>query len=44
MTVIFPEEREAKRIALLETVESLRNVFVAGANEAEQTGTCPVQQ
>ena len=41
MTVIFPEEREAKRIALLETVESLRNVFVAGANEAEQTGTLP---
>ena len=41
MTVIFPEEREAKRIALLDTVESLRDVFIDGADEAEQTGTLP---
>ena len=42
MTVIFPEEREAKRIALLDTVESLRDVFIDGADEAEQTGTLPL--
>ena len=37
----FPEEREAKRRALLDAVESLREVFEAGADEAEATGTLP---
>ncbi len=37
----FPEEREAKRQALLDAVESLRGVILAGADEAEETGTLP---
>ena len=37
----FPEEREAKRRALLDAVESLRGVILAGADEAEETGTLP---
>ncbi|MEC9308754.1 MAG: acyl-CoA dehydrogenase family protein [Chloroflexota bacterium] len=41
MTAIFPEEPRAKRLALLETVESLRDVFLAGSDEAEATGTLP---
>ena len=41
MPPTFPEEREAKRQALLDAVESLRDVFVAGADEAEATGTLP---
>ncbi|PKB71909.1 MAG: hypothetical protein BZY87_03105 [SAR202 cluster bacterium Io17-Chloro-G6] len=41
MIAIFPEQREAKRQALLDAVESLRDVFLAGADEAEATGTLP---
>ena len=37
----FPEEREAKRQALLDAVERLRGVISAGADEAEETGTLP---
>lgn len=37
----FPEEREAKRRALLDKVESLRGVIVAGEDSAEVTGTLP---
>ena len=37
----FPEEREAKRRALLDKVESLRDVIVAGEDEAEAIGTLP---
>ena len=37
----FPEEREAKRQALLDAVESLRGVILAGSDEAEATGTLP---
>jgi alkylation response protein AidB-like acyl-CoA dehydrogenase len=37
----FPEQREAKRRALLDAVESLRDIFLAGADEAEATGTLP---
>ena len=36
---MFPEQREAKRQALLDAVESLRDVFLAGADEAEAMGT-----
>jgi alkylation response protein AidB-like acyl-CoA dehydrogenase len=35
----FPEQREAKRQALLDAVESLRDAFLAGADESEATGT-----
>jgi len=41
MIATFPEQREAKRQALLDAVESLRDVFLAGADEAEATGTLP---
>ncbi|MCH7843657.1 MAG: hypothetical protein IID01_12945 [Chloroflexi bacterium] len=41
MIATFPEQREAKRRALLDAVESLRDVFLAGADEAEATGTLP---
>ncbi len=41
MTVIFPEEPVAKRKALLDAVESLRDVFLAGREESERTGTLP---
>ena len=41
MPPTFPKEREAKRQALLDAVESLREVFEAGADEAEATGTLP---
>jgi len=37
----FPEEREAKRQALLDAVENLRGVILAGSDEAEETGTLP---
>lgn len=37
----FPEQREAKRQALLDAVESLRGVFLAGADEGEAAGTLP---
>ena len=39
MIAMFPEQREAKRQALLDAVESLRDVFLAGADEAEAMGT-----
>ena len=41
MIATFPEQREAKRQALLEAVESLRSVFLDGAEEAEARGTLP---
>lgn len=41
MIATFPEQREAKRQALLDAVEDLRDVFVAGADEAEASGTLP---
>ena len=41
MVAVFPEQREAKRQALLDAVESLRDVFLDGADEAEATGTLP---
>ena len=41
MVAVFPEQREAKRQALLDAVESLRGVFLDGADEAEATGTLP---
>ena len=41
MIATFPAQREAKRQALLDAVESLRDVFLAGADEAEKTGTLP---
>lgn len=41
MIATFPEQREAKRQALLDAVESLRDVFLAGADEAEANGTLP---
>ncbi|MDA1129541.1 MAG: hypothetical protein O2913_12725 [Chloroflexi bacterium] len=41
MIATFPEQREAKRQALLDAVESLRDVFVAGTDEAEALGTLP---
>ena len=41
MIATFPDQREAKRQALLDAVESLRNVFLDGADEAETTGTLP---
>lgn len=37
----FPEEREAKRQALLDKVESLREIILAGADEADEIGTLP---
>ncbi len=39
MIATFPEQREAKRRALLDAVESLRDIFLADADEAEITGT-----
>ncbi len=41
MVAVFPEQREAKRQALLDAVESLRDVFLDGADEAEAAGTLP---
>ena len=41
MIATFPEQREAKRQALLDAVESLRDIFLAGADEGEATGTLP---
>ena len=41
MIATFPEQREAKRRALLDAVEGLRDIFLAGADEAEATGTLP---
>ena len=37
----FPEQREAKRQALLDAVESLRGFFLAGSDEGEAAGTLP---
>ena len=37
----FPEEREAKRQALLDKVESLRDIIASGEEEAEDIGTLP---
>ena len=37
----FPEQRQAKRQALLDAVESLRGVFLAGSDEGEAAGTLP---
>ena len=37
----FPEEREAKRQALLDKVESLRDIIASGEGEAEDIGTLP---
>jgi alkylation response protein AidB-like acyl-CoA dehydrogenase len=37
----FPEERETKRLALLDAVESLRGVIDAGVEETERIGTLP---
>ena len=37
----FPQEREAKRQALLDAVESLRGVISAGEGEADAIGTLP---
>ncbi|MCH7735933.1 MAG: hypothetical protein IH872_00875 [Chloroflexi bacterium] len=41
MIATFPEQREAKRRALLDAVEGLRGVFLAGADDAEEAGTLP---
>ena len=41
MIATFPEQSEAKRQALLDAVESLREAFLGGANEAEASGTLP---
>ena len=40
-TATYPEEREAKRQALLNAVESLRGVIEAGIEETEKIGTLP---
>ena len=37
----FPEEREAKRQALLDKVEGLRDIISSGEREAEEIGTLP---
>ena len=37
----FPSEREAKRRALMDAVESVRDTLEAGAEEGEETGTLP---
>ena len=41
MVAQFPEEPKAKRQALLDTVESLRDVILAGVEESEAKGTMP---
>ena len=41
MRIIFPEQALKKRQALLEAVESLRNVLESSADEAESLGTLP---
>ena len=41
MQIIFPEQALKKRQALLEAVESLRNVLESSADEAESLGTLP---
>ena len=40
-TATYPEEREAKRQALLNAVESLRGLIEAGIEETEKSGTLP---
>ena len=40
-TATYPEEREAKRLALLAAVENLRGVFEAGVEETERISTLP---
>ena len=37
----FPAEKEAKRRALMDAVDSVRDVLEAGAEEGEETGTLP---
>ncbi|MCH8309153.1 MAG: acyl-CoA dehydrogenase family protein, partial [Chloroflexi bacterium] len=37
----FPADREEKRRALLNAVESVREVITAGAQQAEREGTLP---
>ena len=37
----FPAEKEAKRRALMDAVESVRDTLEAGAEEGEETGTLP---
>ena len=37
----FPTDREAKRRALMDAVESVRDTLEAGAEEGEETGTLP---
>ena len=41
MIATFPAQREEKRLALLEAVESVRERLIAGADEAERIGTLP---
>jgi alkylation response protein AidB-like acyl-CoA dehydrogenase len=41
MIATFPSQREEKRLALLEAVESIRDVLQAGSDEAERIGTLP---
>jgi hypothetical protein len=41
MKAKFPAEREAKRQALLQAVDSMRDSLAAGANEAEAIRTLP---
>lgn len=43
MQIIFPEQALKKRQALLEAVESLRNVLESSADEAESLGTLPAE-
>ena len=37
----FPAEREAKRRALMDAVDSVRDILESGAEEGEETGTLP---
>ena len=41
MISVFPTEREAKRKVLLDAVDKVRDVLVAGADEAEHLATLP---
>ena len=41
MIATFPTQREEKRLALLEAVESIREILQAGSDEAERIGTLP---
>ena len=37
----FPVDREEKRQALLQAVDSVRDILAAGADEAETSERCP---